>query len=228
MTKIGWTPLRVRAVILDLDGLLVDSEPLHQEAFNTFLARHGIAYRFEEEEYGRVFVGTPVVENIGYLVERFALDLTFDEVLNEREAIFQSLIDQASNLRAMPGVIELLEELESRGIKVAVASGSPRRQVETMLRGLGIDKKARVVVAGTDVPKTKPAPDVYLKAVEELGVPTWQTMAVEDSATGITSAKAAGLTVIVVPNRYTRRQDLSQADFRLLSLREVAGLISGE
>lgn len=215
-----------QAVILDLDGLIVDSEPLHQRAFNIFLTRHGLDYRFDEDEYGRVFVGIPVRENADYLVARFNLPMRAEAVLVEREAIFQALIQDPTNLVAMPGVFDLLDALEARGIALGVASGSPRQQVETMLRGLGLASRFRVVVAGTDVPRPKPAPDVYLRAVQELRVAPARCVAVEDSAAGIAAAKAAGLHVIAVPNRYTRLQDLSGADVRVGSLEEVIRLFA--
>ncbi|MBI4786645.1 MAG: HAD family phosphatase [Chloroflexi bacterium] len=217
--------MTTRAVILDLDGLLVDSEPIHQRAFNTYLARHGVEYQFAEEEYGRAFVGIPVGANAEYLIERFALPYTAVELLAEREAIYTALIGDPCNLRRMPGVSRLLDELRARKIGAGIASGSPREQVEIILRGLGIAERFPVVVAGTDVPKTKPAPDVYLRAMELLGVSKSDCFAVEDSATGVAAAKAAGLRVIAVPNRYTQQQDLSRADAQVKSLEHVIPLL---
>lgn len=216
---------QTRAVILDLDGLLVDSEPLHQRAYNVFLARQGVAYQFGEDEYGRDFVGIPVKENADYLISRFSLPLTPAEILAEREAIYQALIDDPANLTAMPGMFTLLDELDARGIVPAVASGSPREQVEAILRGLGTTARFRVIVTGSDVPRTKPAPDVYLRAVQKLGIATPFCVAVEDSATGVAAARAAGLRVVAVPSRFTRQQDLSLADARAESLEQVMTLL---
>ena len=217
--------MQIQAVILDLDGLIVDSEPIHQRAFNSYLARHGVNHQFEEEEYGRVFVGIPVAANAEYLVRRFQLPCTAVELLAEREAIYEALIGDPRNLQPMLGVSRVLDELQARGLKLAIASGSPRGQVEIILRGMEIAARFPVIVAGTDVPKTKPAPDVYVRAVELLGVPKQACIAVEDSATGIAAAKAAGLRVIAVPNRYTRQQKLSQADALVESLEQVLALI---
>ncbi len=216
--------MKTRCVILDLDGLIVDSEPLHQRAFNAFLARRGIPYQFDDEEYGRLFVGVPVAHNAQYLIERFGLEQSAAQVLAEREAIFEELIGDSANLVAMPGLWELVETIEAKGIALGVASGSPRDQVETMLSGLRLAPRLKAIVAGTDVARTKPAPDVYLRAVEQLGVSKDHCVAVEDSATGIASAKAAGLRVIAVPNRYTRLQELA-ADVEVASLNEVIALI---
>lgn len=217
--------MRIQAVILDLDGLVVDSEPVHQRAFNEYLKRQGVAYQFEQDEYGRVFVGIPVAQNAEYLITRFHLPVTAAELLFEREALYEALIGDPRNLTLMPGFFRLLDELDARRIPVAIASGSPRGQVDTILRGMEIESRFKVIVAGTDVPLTKPAPDVYLRAVELLGVDKQTTLAFEDSATGITSARAAGLRVVAVPNQYTRRQDLSRADMRVESLMDVIALL---
>lgn len=211
----------VQAVILDLDGLMVDTEPLHQRAFNTLLKRHHIDYQFETEEYGRCFVGIPVIYNADYLIQRFDLRGTPQEIIVEREGIYEGLISDPKNLVAMHGVFNLLDDLQARGLPLAVASGSPRNQVLMILRGLGIIEKFGAIVAGDDVAKTKPAPDVYLRAAEKIGIAPTHCVALEDSATGVTAAKAAGLRAIAVPNQYTAHQDLSHADARIPSL-EVA------
>jgi HAD superfamily hydrolase (TIGR01509 family) len=214
-----------QAVILDLDGLMVDSEPVHQRAFEELLARHGIAYRFDVEEYGRCFVGIPVRENAHYLLSRFNLRGSAEDILHEREEIYKALIADPANLVVMPDIYTLLDELLAREFRLGVASGSPRGQVETILRGMGVTNHFRAIVAGTDVPRTKPAPDVYLRAAQQLGVAPARCVAIEDSATGITAAKAAGMRAIVVPNRYTAHQDLSHADARAESLKRVIELI---
>ncbi len=215
----------VQAVILDLDGLMVDSEPLHQRAFNELLKRRGIDYQFEIAEYGRCFVGIPVVENAEYLISRFNLRGTAKDIIAEREAIFEELISNPANLVVMPGVFKLLDDLQSRGFPLAVASGSPRIQVDLMLCGMGIAERFRAIVGGTDVPKTKPAPDVYLHAAQQLGIAPANCVAIEDSATGITAAKAAGMRAIAVPNQYTAHQDLSLADARAEGLAQVLPLL---
>ncbi len=217
---------QAQAVILDLDGLMIDSEPVHQRAFEELLARHGIDHEFTVEEYGRHFVGIPVKENAEWLVTHFGLRGAPEELLAEREAIYESLLEDSSNLVPMPGVFALLDALRARGLPLGVASGSPRGQVDTILRGLKITDRFRAVVAGDDVPHTKPAPDVYLRAVEQLGVAPARCVAIEDSATGITAAKAAGLYAIAVPNRYTAHQDL-RADVQAESLDQVLPLLVG-
>ncbi len=216
---------QTQAVILDLDGLMVDSEPVHQRAFERLLARHGIDRQFTVEEYGRYFVGIPVTENAQWLAAHFDLKDAPEVFIAEREKIYEELLGDPANLIPMPGLFGLLDALSARGMPLGVASGSPRNQVDAILSGLRIAARFRAVVAGDDVPRTKPAPDVYLRATEELGSAPVRCVAIEDSATGITAAKAAGLYAIAVPNRYTAHQDLSRADARAESLDRVMALI---
>ncbi len=213
--------MQTRAVILDFDGVIVDSEPVHLRSFEIFLARYGIQHRFTDDEFGRLFVGIPVAQNAEYLIERFNLDLTPMRIVAEREQIYRQLIRDPANLTPMAELLPLLDGLQARGIALAVASGSPRDQVNIVLQALGLTARFRAVATASDVPRNKPAPDVYVQAIASLGLGPADCMAVEDSATGIAAAQAAGVRVIAVPNRFTERQDLSAADARVKTLGEI-------
>ena len=217
--------MQTQAVIFDLDGLLVDTEPLHRRVFNATLARHGVDYEIQEEEFGRAFVGIPQCKNSVYLITRFGMRASADELTREHIANYERIIADPKNLTLMPGACVLFDELQGRGVPMAVASGSPRSQVETIVRGLGIAAFFRVIVTGSDVAKGKPAPDVYLRACDELRMNAARCIAIEDSASGAMAAQAAGLRVVVVPNRYTRHQDLALADARVENLAQVIDLL---
>ena len=213
--------MQTQAVIFDLDGLLVDTEPLHRRVFNATLARHGIAYEIQDEEFGREFVGISQCENSEYLITRFGIRASAEELTREHRAEYERIIADPKNLVMMPGAPILFGELQGRGMTMAIASGSPRRQVETILNGLGIASLFRAIVTGSDVAKLKPAPDAYLRACDELCMDAAHCLALEDSASGAMAAQAAGLRVVVVPNRYTRHQDLAVADARVENLAQV-------
>ncbi len=213
--------MQTQAVIFDLDGLLVDTEPLHRRVFNATLARHGVAYEIQDEEFGREFVGISQCENSEYLIARFGIRASADELSREHRAEYERIIADPKNLMLMPGASILFDELQRRGAPMAIASGSPRGQVEAILRGLSITALFRAIVTGSDVANLKPAPDAYWRACAELRVDAARCLALEDSAAGAAAAKAAGLRVIVVPNRYTRHQDLALADARVNDLAQV-------
>ncbi len=208
-------------VIFDLDGLMIDTEPLHRRAFNAVLEVCNVDYQFGEQEYGELFTGISIIENAEYIRERFALPQTAEALANAQRALFALLIGDAENLEPMPGLGELLRYLKEHNFHIAVASGSHEGHVQLALRGLNLFHEFDAVVGSDGIMKHKPAPDVYLRALNLLGATPSETIALEDSSSGVRAAKAAGVFVIAVPNAYTRRQDLTHADLVVTDLHQV-------
>ena len=119
------------------------------------------------------------------------------------------------------GFVELMEWATAHGLRRGLASTSSRDWVDRVVDGLAVRHHFHALVAGDEVSACKPAPDVYLRAAERLGVSPHQCLALEDSAPGVASAKAAGMRCIAIPNRVTCYQDLSAADLRVARLGEV-------
>ncbi len=204
------------AVVFDLDGLLVDSEPVQQESFNVVLAPYGI--RLDDEDF-RPLVGRSTRENFESLKERFGLLEPVEVLLARKARAYDALVER---IRPMPGAATLLRDLAARGVRLAVASSSPRQVVLRSLAAAGLDGVVSVVVGGDEVARTKPAPDVYLKAVEALGLPAGRCVAVEDSEAGVESAVRAGLRCVAVPNRYTDGDTFILAHRVLPSLEDLS------
>jgi HAD superfamily hydrolase (TIGR01509 family) len=219
---------RFHNIIFDFDGLMVNSEPLHRRAFNMVLEACNADYAFDEKEYGERFSGVPVIENAEYIRERFALPQTAEALANGQRALFTILISDAENLEPMPGLVELIHHLhdsEHHHFRIAIASSSFPAHLELILRGLNLVHQFDVVVGGDGKMRNKPAPDVYLRAIELIGANPAETLALEDSNSGVRAAKAAGLFVIAVPNVYTQGQNLSMADLQLSDLHQVRAFI---
>jgi HAD superfamily hydrolase (TIGR01509 family) len=205
--------------VFDVDGTLVDSERHgHRVAFNLAFAEFGLPYRWDEEEYGgllRVTGGRGRIER--YLAARGVGDerAGLATALHERKTAIMTTLIEEGRIAARPGVTRLLAELVEAGCALAVATTGSRSWVERVLDRSTPGIPFSVLVAGDDVAARKPDPEAFARAVELLGVPIADVVAVEDSAEGLASAVGAGLRCAVVVNGYTEDHDLSRADLVL-------------
>ncbi|HKY07994.1 MAG TPA: HAD family phosphatase [Candidatus Binatia bacterium] len=204
----------ISAVIFDLDGLLADTEHLHCRAYQMALEEHGV--QLADCDYAEHWVrfGKGIADWLtlqGLTVDPHALRL-------RKSKHYLDLL--ASALKPMDGALELLRFLSGRA-KLALASSSYRDAVDGVLAGLGIGHFFDVIVSGLDVAQVKPAPDIFLKAADELGVPPSACLVLEDAEKGVIAAHAAGMRCIAVPNEYTRHHDFSKATRICASLKEI-------
>ena len=202
------------AVIFDMDGVLVDGEPMYYGAASAVLAEDGIA--FPLDRYKR-YMGTKsgwneFVEDLG--LPRSAA--YYRERCGELVAAAYRAVDSA-----LPGAVELVHGLRELGLPMAVASSSHRTNVETCLDRLGLADAFDVVVCGNDITHGKPHPDIYLRAAGLLGVLPRNCLAIEDAPAGIRAAHAAGMTCWAVRTDYTRGLPLPHPERTFESLVEV-------
>ena len=217
-------PRPPRAVLLDLDGTLVDTEPLHYCSTNLVLAEFG--HQLSPAEF-QPFIGSSDVPFWTALAEKYGLPGQPREWAERRTGAFLRLL-RTNALPTLPGVLELLDLLERHGIPAAVASSSARAQIDAMLAAAGLDRRIAVRRSGhDDCARSKPHPDVYLAAAAALGVAAADCLAVEDSRFGVAAAVAAGAYTVAVPCPSHPDQALGQAHLRLASLRALAERLSG-
>jgi beta-phosphoglucomutase len=206
----------IKAVIFDMDGVIVDSEPLHYEAHNKLLASYGHSLGSDEI---KKYAGLPSRVLYAQLKEKLNLPYDVDTLVMKKRELF--LLLAAEKVALMPHAGELISFLKASGFKVAIASSGYRNQIHLMLNKFGLLNKFETIVAIDDVKNAKPHPETYLEALRRLGLKTSECIAIEDSDKGIASAKGAGIRVIAVPNKYTEHQDLSMADLRVSSLKDI-------
>ncbi len=213
--------MEIAAVIFDHDGLMVDTEPLQSQAWLRMLEKYGRTPELHPN--GLVHrVGMSINENWDILIAKYGLTEDADCLENQRGRIYRELLLEATPARGLQELLESLHYERERGrLKIAIASSSRREYIEAACSHTEHADDFDVVVAAGDVTRSKPAPDVYEKAAAELGVEADRCVVLEDSGPGVEAAKAAGMMVIAVPNRYTEEHDFSKADIVVPSLRNV-------
>jgi HAD superfamily hydrolase (TIGR01509 family) len=206
---------RFRAVVFDMDGLLLDTEVLWQRAEEELFRRHGD--RFTQADKLAV-MGTSFEMTARYFAERLGRSEEHGtELVDELGELMHSLLQKEVSSR--PGAVELVARLREDGVRLALASNSSRFLVETALATAGLTDAFEAIVTSDDVAQAKPAPDIYLVACARLGIEPAEALALEDSAPGIEAAKAAGLVCIAVPQ--FAETDVSAADRVIDSLEEL-------
>lgn len=185
----------IDAVVFDLDGVLVDSEPVWEEVRRAVVARWGGRWRPETQAR---LMGMSTPEWARYLSVELGTDLSPEQVADE--VVDQMAERYAEALPMMHGAVAVLRRL-APWRPLGLASSSPRRLIDAVLTAAKVADLFATVVSTEEVGRGKPAPDVYLAAAERLAVPADRCAAVEDSSNGLRSAAAAGMVVVAVPNR---------------------------
>ena len=179
------------ALVLDMDGLMVDSEPLWFEVERAFAADRGGEWTLA---LAHVAVGQGLATTLRMMHEAFGFPV---DLARDTAAIQDAFVDRVGSLALKPGCIELLDA--AAGVPLSVASSSPMRLIRAVLQRFAITSRFQVIVSGESVAQPKPAPDIFLRTAKELGVDPVRCAVLEDSFAGATAGHAAGMFVVAVP-----------------------------
>ncbi len=211
----------LQAVLFDLDGLMFDSEPHSLASWQAVLAERGVTL---DPLTIDSILGLRIDATARTLIERYQLPDTV-QALSDAKTAYQ-ITHLAGHVPPLPGLLELLDEIDRRGLKRAVASSGIRRYVEAVLRVNHLLDRFSVIITGDDVAHGKPAPDIFLAAARALDVEPQHCLVLEDAPAGVQAAKAAGMPCIAVPNHSVSQLDLSQADRVVTSLHDVRMILT--
>lgn len=210
------------AVIFDLDGMLIDSEPLQIHAWREYLS--GFGAELTPEMLSQMY-GLRLTDSSEVVVKFLDLPVTALEVARDRDKLFLELVP--GNIEPRPGAREIVSELHQRGVKIALATSGHRRYVDLALESAAIPRVFDAEVTGELVQRGKPDPETFLTAAAALGVPPEQCLVLEDSPNGVKAAKRAGMTCIAIPNDDTAGLNVSMADEVMASLEDVLPWLEG-
>ena len=206
-----------QAVIFYMDGLIVDTENIYYNTYNQTLNELGID--IPREGYVRC-VGHPVESNSADAVEHYDLPIRPEGFHEAWMTRFETAIADPDQIDLMPGFLDLLSHLQNKHYKLGIASSTPRQRMRATLRNgvlphvnaSALHDIFGAIFSGSDVTRTKPAPEIYLKTAAKLNVSPETCVVFEDSTAGVQSGKAAGMTVFAVPNFFTAHQNHDSAD----------------
>jgi HAD superfamily hydrolase (TIGR01509 family) len=210
-----------QAIIFDMDGLMVDTEPLYWEVARQLAMAHGtsVADRTLRQMMGRSRIDSMRI---------FASDCnikscTAEELLVEREKLM--LQRYAQGVEPMSGLHDILERFHGK-LKLAVATSSPKKFTDALLPSLGVAQYFDAIQTGDEITYGKPDPEIYLKAMQKLRATPKQCIVLEDSHAGALSGHRAGAYVIAVPSHLTESEDFSFADSRVANLSDASDRIA--
>ena len=210
--------MSLKAIIFDFDGSILDTETPDLQTWQAVFEEHGVSL-VPEVWYRCLGTSSDAFDICAHLEELVGRELAREEIrLRKRARCLELILLE----RPRPGVERWLDEAERLGLALGVASSSGRAWVEEHLDRHGLLGRFGCIRAREDVTHAKPAPDLYLAAVEALGVRPNEAIAVEDSPNGVTAAKAAGLYCVAVPNSVTRVLSFDHADLVIDSLEDVS------
>jgi HAD superfamily hydrolase (TIGR01509 family) len=206
----------LKAVLFDVDGTLAETEEFHRCAFNAVFAQDRIDAHWTVDQYRKLLEVTGGKERIGAYFRQRGLPMRDERILAlhlaKNAQYARNLAEGGARLR--PGVRRLIGEAAAAGVLLGIATTTSLENLDALLRpamGPGWSGTFACIVAGDQVPRKKPAPDVYLACLEQLGLKPGEAIAIEDSAVGIAAARGAGLAVLATPSLYTDHHDFSGA-----------------
>ncbi len=213
--------MKYKAVIFDMDGLILDTEIIESRSFEKLLNEYGIKAELYENgllhKIGGAVEAKTYYENFK---KQYNLPIDADIVRDKKRAYWQKMVEE-EEIKAFPGFIELIALLQENKLIIALASNRNETFLHLVLEKLKVKHHFRTIVGPAEGRRGKPYPDIYLHTAKEIGVKPEECIVLEDTDVGIISAKDAGMKAIAIPNIYTKDHNFARADIVVGSLREV-------
>ena len=219
----------IRTVIFDMDGVIIDTEPIHHQAFLTHFAELGIDV--PKAEYDS-FLGSSTRNVFQQLKREYGLAADVESLLLRKRALFNEIFDHDPALDLLPGVRALIEDLRAHDVQLVLASSASKATIARVFSRFGLAPYFAHVVSGEDFVRSKPDPAIFLHAAALAETPVTECIVIEDSANGVAAAKAAGIYCVGYASPHSPGQDLRLADrviqdFSELSVVSIQAIMGG-
>jgi HAD superfamily hydrolase (TIGR01509 family) len=208
----------IRAVIFDMDGVIIDSEPIHFKMESEMFHELKIAVPYEEH---CSYVGTSSQNMWEIITKRYSIEEDANVLVKKQHALYLEYLLTAKDLDPIPGVVEFIKDLYQGGFKLILASSANMEVIDLVLKKLKLSHYFMARVSGTELANSKPHPEIFIQSAKLASSELRECIVIEDSQNGITSAKAAGMKCIGFANPNSGVQDLSKADFVIHSFDEL-------
>lgn len=210
------TSPQIKAVVFDMDGLMLNTEDIFDISGRQLLERRGMQMT---KEIHHSMLGRRPDEAFQALKDLTGITDSIDDLQQETKQLFADVAKH--HLNTMPGLFELLDRIEALGIPKAVATSSPRAYLQDMLNQFELLPRFQFALTAEDVTHGKPHPEIYQQAMQQLNIQPAETLVLEDSETGTKAAAAAGAFAVSVPNQHTAAGDFSMASLVVTSLLDI-------
>ena len=198
-----------KAIIFDMDGVLIDSQPLHFEVDIRVLQQFGYPATLQDVEK---YAGMSNPDRWAKYKRDYDLQATENELIEAHIIALKNLFDSKEGLKPIKGIVQLLQMLKEKDLQMSVASSSSYDFVHMVLDKLKISEYFDIIVSGEDMEKSKPAPDIFLATARKHNVSVEDCVVIEDSHNGVSAAKAANIFCIGYINKTSGEQNISKAD----------------
>jgi beta-phosphoglucomutase len=208
----------IQTVIFDMDGVIVDTEPVHHYAYHQHFKSLNIDV---SPELYATFTGQSTKNTYELLRDRFKLTDDVQYLVDRKRDLFNAAFDEKEDLYLLDGVRDLIEDLYRNNIQMVLASSSAKVTIERIFSRFGLHKYFTHIVSGEDFPRSKPDPAIFVKAAELSGTDRENCIVIEDSTHGIRAAHDAGIFCIGYNSEHSKLQDLSLADMTITQFNEL-------
>ena len=209
------------AIIFDMDGVIIDSNPYHKIAWEHFLKMKDVV--ITDEVFNNLISGTSGIEAIRELINKDLTQKEVDDFNDEIDAEYRNIIEKLDEVKPLNGLTDLLQSIKNAGHKIALATSAPTENVELVLNKFKIFDFFDLVVDRSHVQNGKPSPEIYLTTVKKLSIEKMNCLVFEDSIAGIISAKSAGLLVVGVTTSHEPDEIINAgADFTINDFSEIS------